>query len=73
MSISSDAKLSGAMPLAPPIPFRPEFEHPEKDEAETTAEMIETLKKIADTTYEDTGRPLRSVHAKSHGFLRGRG
>lgn len=54
-----------------PIPFRPEFEQPEQDEADTTAEMIATLKKIADITHEDTGRSLRSVHAKSHGFLRG--
>ena len=58
--------------LLAPSPFRPEFEQPEKDEAETTAEMIDTLKKIADITHEDTGRSLRSVHAKSHGFLRGR-
>jgi hypothetical protein len=55
----------------PPLPFKPDFEQHEKDEEETTASMIESLKKIADTTKEDTGRSLRSVHAKSHGFIRG--
>ena len=54
-----------------PIRFDPSFESPEPDEAETTAEMVETLRSIAQKTYDDGGHGLRSVHAKSHGLLRG--
>lgn len=57
---------------APPLPFDPTDEHLEKDEVETTAGLIETLRKIAETTYADGDRALRGVHAKSHGIVRGR-
>jgi hypothetical protein len=53
-----------------PVPYSPAVETPEPREAETTADIIETLRKISETTYKDGGHALRSVHAKSHGFLR---
>src|SRR5262249_23564703 len=34
-------------------------------------ELIETMSKIQEKTYADGGHALRSVHAKSHGLLRG--
>ncbi|WP_419899286.1 catalase family protein [Roseomonas sp. USHLN139] len=55
-----------------PLPYDPAYETPEPDEAETTAALVETMRGIAETTYQDEGVPLRSVHAKSHGLLRGR-
>lgn len=55
-----------------PLPFDASLETPEKDEAETTQGLIETLRKIAETTYADGDRALRGVHAKSHGIVRGR-
>jgi hypothetical protein len=56
---------------ADPIPYSPAVETPEPGEAETTAELIETLRGISETTYKDGGHALRSVHAKSHGLLEG--
>jgi hypothetical protein len=58
-------------PAIAPLPYRPAYEQPEKDEAETTQELIETLRGIAETTLKDTGHALRGVHAKSHGLLHG--
>jgi hypothetical protein len=57
---------------AAPLPFDPAIEAMEKDEAETTQGLIDTLLKIAETTYADEARALRGVHAKSHGIVRGR-
>ena len=52
-----------------PLPFDASAETLEKDEAETTEGLIETLRQIAEKTYEDEGRALRGVHAKSHGVV----
>lgn len=54
-----------------PIPYSPEVERPEADEQETIRELIETLRSIAEKTFEDRGHGIRSVHAKSHGLLVG--
>ncbi len=54
-----------------PIRFDPSFERAEDGEAETTAELIDTLRGIATTTHEHSGEAVRSVHAKSHGLLVG--
>jgi hypothetical protein len=54
-----------------PVPYSPAYETPEKDEAQTQAELAETLLSMSRTMYEHTGEALRSVHAKSHGLLRG--
>lgn len=58
-------------PLKPAVPYRDDVERPEDDEAATTAELIETLRGIADTVERDEGHAHRSVHAKSHGLLVG--
>ncbi|APW38889.1 catalase [Rhodoferax koreense] len=65
--------LAEASPHAPlaPLVYEPSFEQPEEDEAETTREMVETLRKISETVHKDEGHAYRSVHAKSHGLLRG--
>jgi hypothetical protein len=54
-----------------PIAYDPAFEVREEHEDRTSAEIARTLLEIADTTFADTGRGLRSVHAKSHALLRG--
>jgi hypothetical protein len=51
--------------------YQPGFEQLEEDEAETTQELVKTLLSISETTFKDSGHALRSVHAKSHGLLRG--
>ena len=53
------------------IRYEPAFEVAEENEAETTADLIESLHKIAEKTFADSGHALRSVHAKSHGLVRG--
>ncbi|RZI59573.1 MAG: catalase [Rubrivivax sp.] len=57
--------------LKSPVPFSPEVETIPEDEAETIAELNETMGKIRQTTYEHSGHAMRSVHAKSHGYLVG--
>lgn len=54
-----------------PVIYQPGFEVPEEGEAETLAGMLDTLKHISEITYKDSGHASRSVHAKSHGLLRG--
>jgi hypothetical protein len=55
-----------------PLRFSPAVEKLQPDEAATHAQLIETLLKISTTTYADGHRALRSVHAKSHGVLKGK-
>jgi hypothetical protein len=43
----------------------------DKDEAETNAHLIETIAKIQNKVYADTGHAMRGVHAKCHGVLIG--
>jgi hypothetical protein len=52
-----------------PVRFEPSFEVPEEDEAETIKDLVDTLRTISEKTFADSGRPLRSVHAKSHGLI----
>jgi hypothetical protein len=59
-------------PPTAPLRYSPIVEKIQPDEAETHSEMIETLLKISKTTYADGHKALRSVHAKSHGLLKGR-
>jgi hypothetical protein len=58
-------------PPAAPIRYQPSFEVRERDEAQTGQEINATMHKIQEITCEDGKRPLRAVHAKSHGLLRG--
>ena len=55
-----------------PVPFSPEFERPVPDEAAVDRGLTEAMLAISRTTLKDTGHAWRSVHAKSHGVLRGR-
>lgn len=57
--------------VATPLAFRPEFEQPEPDEAETFKEMREAMRSIVEVTSKDYGHAVRAVHAKSHGLLDG--
>lgn len=61
-----------ARPLFTPLPWRPECEQAEDDEAETARELAETMGSIARTVAKDEGHAFRSVHAKSHAVLHGR-
>ena len=54
-----------------PLRYQPSFEHVEPDEAQTLADINEQMHRIQEKTYADGGRPIRSVHAKSHGLLVG--
>lgn len=56
---------------ASPVRYRVDCEKPEKDEDETTAKLIQTMRGISETTFKHSGHATRSVHAKSHGILRG--
>ncbi|WP_263264623.1 catalase family protein [Pseudomonas sp. RIT-PI-S] len=58
-------------PVVPPILFQPSFEQIPEDEAETSAALVEAMHSILETTLADYGHPVRSVHAKAHGLLKG--
>jgi hypothetical protein len=57
--------------MTAPIPFEPRFEILEDDEAQTSFDLQTTMRSISTRTWEDSGRALRSVHAKTHGLLLG--
>jgi hypothetical protein len=57
--------------LSAPLRYDPSMEILEDDEAETIAELAATLRKISEITFKDSGVAMRSVHAKSHGLLKG--
>lgn len=54
-----------------PVPYAPAVEVPEEKEAETTFDLKDTMHGISVKTFEDSGRAIRSVHAKTHGLLVG--
>jgi hypothetical protein len=54
---------------AGPIRYAPSVESIAPDEAAITAEIVATMRKIAQTTGASPGPQLRSVHAKSHGLI----
>jgi hypothetical protein len=54
-----------------PVRYSPEVEVPEPAEAETSMAIDRALHTILETTSEDYGHAVRSVHAKSHGLLGG--
>jgi hypothetical protein len=56
---------------AAPLAYEPRFEVLEDGEADTCEQLVKTLLGISATTFKDSGHALRSVHAKSHGLLRG--
>ncbi|WP_268800455.1 catalase family protein [Pseudomonas huanghezhanensis] len=54
-----------------PLMFQPSFEQIPEDEAQTSQELVDAMHTILETTYQDSGHAIRSVHAKAHGLLRG--
>jgi hypothetical protein len=54
-----------------PVPYRPDVETIEPDEADTQAELIKVFRSIIETTHRDYGHGFRAVHAKSHALLEG--
>ena len=54
-----------------PVRYLPSYEVSEKDEAGTANQLVSTMTGIQEKTYADGQHALRSVHAKSHGILRG--
>jgi hypothetical protein len=56
-------------PPSSPLRYDPSIEHREADEERVGEQINETMLKISETTYRDSGHALRSVHAKSHGLL----
>ena len=60
------------MPDQPPIRFDPSMEHIPQNEAEIQRALVDTLHSISETTLAHSGHATRSVHAKSHGVLRGK-
>ena len=55
--------------IAQPVRYSPSVETLEPDEAETNRQLTETLLKISEITWKDSGHAIRSVHAKAHGLL----
>ena len=53
------------------IRYDPSLEHPEPDEAVTIQHFVDTMRSVSETVRKDGGHAYRSVHAKSHGLLRG--
>lgn len=62
---------SPALPHLAPVRYTPACEKPEEGESRTIVELTDTLLGMSSTMLEHTGQALRSVHAKSHGLLRG--
>ena len=56
---------------AAPIPFHPGVEQASQDEAEIDRKLTDAMLNISRTVLQDSGHVRRSVHAKSHGVLRG--
>lgn len=54
-----------------PLPYRPQYEQLEDDEAQTAQEMAQAMQRISATVAADEGHAFRSVHARTHGILHG--
>lgn len=60
--------MSSQPPLFPQR-YYPSLDEPTPDEAEVGRKIDETMGKVREKTFEDSGHAIRSVHAKSHGIL----
>lgn len=60
------------MPISAPIRYSPDLETLQPDEQETIQGLNDTFDKILNTTANDYGHAVRSVHAKAHGILQGK-
>ena len=59
------------MAIALPVRFTDSMETKQENEAETIEQLNATFDSILDTTAQDYGHAVRSVHAKAHGILQG--
>ena len=59
------------MPSTNPVRFDPSVETIASDEQETLQSMKDSFQEILETTSQDYGHAVRSVHAKAHGIARG--
>ncbi len=59
------------MPSTQPVRYSPSVETIAPDEQETIQGMKESFQEILETTSQDYGHAVRSVHAKAHGIARG--
>ncbi len=59
------------MPSNPPVRFDPSVETIASDEQETLQGLKDSFQDILETTSQDYGHAVRSVHAKAHGIARG--
>lgn len=58
------------MTLAAPVRYSPDVEQIADDERDTVDQLNNSFDTILETTAEDYGHAVRSVHAKAHGLLR---
>jgi hypothetical protein len=63
--------MPAGVPPTEPVRFQPSMEHMEENEADTDLALDEQMRKVRETTFAHSGHATRSVHAKSHGLLRG--
>ncbi|KAB0680390.1 catalase family protein [Aureimonas leprariae] len=59
------------MPVGVPVRYSPAVEDVRPGEGETVRHLNETFDTILETTANDYGHAVRSVHAKAHGILEG--
>lgn len=70
--MSTKRKAAAPAPLPRhPLYYAPELDPVGKDEAKLARAIADTMLEIARTTHANSGHAIRSVHAKSHGLLRG--
>ena len=62
---------NSTQPIISPIVFQPEMEHEELNESGVDVEAETILSGIRERTYRKTGHARRTLHAKSHGIVRG--
>jgi len=53
-----------------PVAYHPSVEQVAEDEAKTTTDIDDTMAKIREKTFADSGHAIRSVHAKNQGMVR---
>lgn len=63
--------MNAPIPPDSPLRYAPSVETLAPDEGAIELSILESMQKIREQTFEDYGRAVRSVHAKSHGLLQG--
>jgi len=71
MQYINDTHASKLPDTLTPVLFSDDVEQLLPNEAQTIADLREVLLGMSRTMHEHTGKPMRSVHAKSFGLLRG--